>query len=189
MRAPNPVAITELLNAAHQGDQAAFSRLVEVIYAELHQRAHCLMKDERPGHMLQTTALVNEALLRLCGGDLTKLANRSMLYSACARAMRQLLVEHARARDAIKRGGRMARAPLDEVLDDLAKIQIDVIALHEAIERLEQVDPRQRAFIDLTFFGGRSKAEIAEMYGLSTESVRLILEKAKCCLRELLKPE
>src|SRR5262249_26455527 len=128
--------LTALLDAVRDGREGATDRLVAAIYAELRRIAGGLMRHERPGHTLQPTALVHEALLRPPEGDaLAEIPDRRHLFAA-ARAMRQVLVDHARRRRARRRGGALARRPLDEVLDSFEAGQLDLLALDEALDRL-----------------------------------------------------
>src|SRR3954452_18887594 len=147
--------LTAILGEVRDGREDAKERLVRTIYAELRRRAGGLMRRERPGHTLQPSALVHEALLRLLGGDaLADLPDRRPLFAAASRAMRQVLVDHARRRRTAKREGARARVSLDEALACLAEQHLDVVALHEALDRLAREHPRQSEVVDLRFFGG-----------------------------------
>ena len=164
--------LTAILSEVRAGSAAAQDRLVRAIYAELRRTASGLMRGERPGHTLQTTALVHEALLRLLDGDaLADVPNRRYLFAAAAQAMRQVLVEHARRRNARKRDGNRVRVPLDQVLAGFDEQGLDVIALHEALERLTQEHPRPAQVVDLRFFGGLSVPEIAETFAVSDTTI------------------
>ena len=163
--------LTAILNEARSGGADARERLVRAIYAELRRTAGGLMRRERPGHTLQTTALVHEALLRLLDGDtLADVPNRRYLFAA-AQAMRQVLVEHARRRQARKRHGNRVRIPLDQVLAGFDEQGLDVIALHEALERLAQDHPRPAQVVTLRFFGGLSVPEVAEVFEVSDTTI------------------
>jgi RNA polymerase sigma factor (TIGR02999 family) len=165
-------SLTAILNEVRAGDPDARDRLVRAIYAELRRTAGALMRRERPDHTLQTTALVHEALLRLLDGDtLADAPNRRYLFAAAAQAMRQVLVDHARRRHARKREGNRARVPLDQVLAGLDEQGLDVIALHEALERLAQEHPRPAQVVTLRFFGGLSVPEVAETLGVSDTTI------------------
>ena len=164
--------LTAILGEARSGVPDARERLVRAIYAELRRTAGGLMRRERPGHTLQTTALVHEALLRLLDGDtLADVPNRRYLFAAAAQAMRQVLVDHARRRNARKRPGNRVRVPLDQVLAGFDEQGLDVIALHEALERLAQEHPRPAQVVDLRFFGGLSSPEVAEALAVSVTIV------------------
>ena len=164
--------LTAILNEARSGDADARDRLVRAIYAELRRTAGGLMRRERPGHTLQTTALVHEALLRLLDGDtLADVPTRRYLFAAAAQAMRQVLVDHARRRHARKREGNRVRVPLDQVLAGFDQQGLDVIALHEALEALARAHPRQAQVVDLRFFGGLTVPEVAAMLDVSDTTV------------------
>ena len=164
--------LTAILSEARSGGTEARERLVRAIYAELRRTAGGLMRRERPGHTLQTTALVHEALLRLLDGDtLADIPNRRYLFAAAAQAMRQVLVDHARRRHARKRDGNRVRVPLNQVLAGFDAQGLDVIALHEALERLAQEYPRPAQVVDLRFFGGLSVPEVAEVFEVSDTTI------------------
>jgi RNA polymerase sigma factor (TIGR02999 family) len=164
--------LTAILNEARSGDAGARERLVRAIYAELRRTAGGLMRHERPGHTLQASDLVNEALLRLLDGDaLADVPNRRYLFGAASEAMRQVLVDHARRRRALKRGGNRVRVPLDQVLAGFDEQGLDVIALHEALERLAHDHPRPAQVVTLRFFGGFSVPEVAENLEVSDTTI------------------
>ena len=164
--------LTAILNEARSGGADARERLVRAIYAELRRTAGGRMRRERPGHTLQPSALVHEALLRFLDGDtLADVPNRRHLIAAAAQAMRQVLVEHARHRKARKREGNRVRVPLDQVLAGFEEQGLDVIALHEALERLAQEYPRPAQVVDLRFFGGWSVPEVAEVLAVSDTTI------------------
>ncbi len=164
--------LTAILNEVRAGVPDARERLVRAIYAELRRTAGGLMRRERPGHTLQPSALVHEALLRLLDGDtLADVPNRRYLFAAAAQAMRQVLVDHARRRRARKRDGNRVRVPLDQVLAGFDERGLDVIALHEALERLAQDHPRPAQDVDLRFFSGLSIPEVAEALAVSDTTI------------------
>jgi RNA polymerase sigma factor (TIGR02999 family) len=164
--------LTALLGEVRAGDDDAKERLVRAIYAELRRIAGGLMHHERPGHTLQPSALVHEALVRLLDGDvLADVPNRRYLFAAAAQAMRQVLVDHARRRRAAKREGRLARVPLDAALVALEEQGLDVLALHEALDHLAHAHPRQAQVVTLRFFGGLSVPEVAEALAVSDTTV------------------
>ena len=167
--------LTALLHAWSLGDGAALERLTPIVYSELHRLAHLQMVGERPGHVLQPSALVNEAFIRLMGGRGGKWANRRQFFAAAARLMRQVLVDFARAEEAGKRGGRDARAKVFE-MDELSTPQPfvsleDMIAIDEALTRLEALDRTQAQVVELRFFGGLENGEIAGVLGISERTV------------------
>jgi RNA polymerase sigma factor (TIGR02999 family) len=164
--------LTALLGEVRAGDEDAKDRLVRAIYAELRRLACGLMHHERPGHTLQPSALVHEALMRLLDGEvLAEVPNRRYLFAAAAQAMRQVLVDHARRRRAAKREGSRARVPLDGALVALEEQGLDVLALHEALDRLAQAHPRPAQVVTLRFFGGLSVPEVAESLAVSVTTV------------------
>jgi RNA polymerase sigma factor (TIGR02999 family) len=177
--------ITRLLARAGDGDLAAKERLLEAAYGELHALASQLMRRERPGHTLQPTALVHEAVLRLDGsGDLGRARHRSYFFAAMAQAMQRILVEHARRRRALRRGGDRRRMPLDEAVDVIEHAHgIDVIDLDGAIELLENMSARQSAVVRLKFFVGLGMREIAEQLEVSTTTVEKDWRVARAWLR------
>jgi RNA polymerase sigma factor (TIGR02999 family) len=176
--------LTAILNEARAGDTEARERLVRAIYAELRRTAGGLMRRERPGQTLQTTALVHEALLRLLDGDaLADVPNRRYHFAAAAQAMRQVLVDHARCRRARKRGRDRVRVPLDRVLAGFDEQGLDVIDLHEALERLAQEHPRPAQVVDLRYFGGLSVPEVAEILAVSDTTIESDWRLARAWLR------
>jgi RNA polymerase sigma factor (TIGR02999 family) len=182
---PNDPLI-HLVRAARAGEEGVQDRLVRALYGELRRVAGGRMRRERPGHTLQPSALVHEALLRLLRGDaLTDPADRSHLLAAAARAMRQVLIDHARRRRA-RPEGRLARVPLDEAIAYFEDQQLDVVALHEALDRLACEHPRPARVVDLRFFGGLSIAEAAEALGVSDTTVEADWRFARAWLRDQL---
>src|SRR5262245_29534452 len=164
--------LTAILSEVRAGDADAQDRLVRAVYAELRRIARGLMHHERPGHTLQPSALVHEALMRLLDGDvLADVPNRRYLFAAAAQAMRQVLVDHARRRGAAKREAGRARVPLDEALIAIEEQGLDVIALHEALDRLAREHPRPAQVVTLRFFGGLSVPEVAEALAVSGTTV------------------
>src|SRR5262249_46718656 len=176
--------LTAILNEARAGREDAKERPVRAIYAELRCTAGGLMRRERPGHTLQPSSLVHEALLRLLdGAPLADGPNRRSLFAAAAQAMRQVLVDHARRRRARKRDGNRIRVPLDRVLAGFDEQGLDVIALHEALERLAQDHPRPAQVVDLRFFGGLSVPEVAEALAVSDTTIESRSRVARGLLR------
>jgi RNA polymerase sigma factor (TIGR02999 family) len=179
-----PVDLTALIEQARSGDAEARERLTRAVYGELRRMADVLMRRERPGHTLQPSALVNEALIRLFDGEvLARARDRRYLFAAAASAMRQVLVDHARARDAAKRTGRRERVPLDQVLDYFEERKLDVISLHEALDRLMALDERQGLVVALRFFLGLSVPEVADALEVSTGTVERDWRVARAWLR------
>ena len=161
--------ITRWLNDWVEGDESAFERMAPVVYEELRQVARRLFSRERGGLTLQPTALVHEAYGRLIGLDI-EVANREHFYALAARTMRRLLINHARARNAAKRGGQDSPITLKE--DQIAENQaIDVLALDEALTRLSEHDARKAEILELSYFGGLTHPAIARLLGISEATV------------------
>jgi RNA polymerase sigma factor (TIGR02999 family) len=178
------VELTALLVEARAGDVAAKERLTRAVYGELRRMADALMRRERPDHTLQPSALVHEALIRLFDSDaLDQAQDRRYLFAAAAQAMRQVLVDHARRRDADKRGGRRERVPLDGVLQYFEERRLDVIALHEALDQLMVLHERQGLVVALRFFTGLSVPEVADVLGVSAGTVEGDWRIARAWLR------
>jgi RNA polymerase sigma factor (TIGR02999 family) len=168
----NPRIITRLLDEASTGSQKAIRELLPLVYRELHVLASKRMASERPEHTLQATALVHEAYLRLVGAQQITWKGKGHFCLAAAEAMRRILIEHARKRGRIKRGGDYKRVSLDiEILARKAQPD-EIAALDDAIRRLEQKDPRMGKIVQLRFFVGLSVAETAAALGLSDRTVR-----------------
>jgi RNA polymerase sigma-70 factor (ECF subfamily) len=177
--------VTRLLRQLRAGDPDAAGKLVAAVYGELRQIAGRAVRRERPGHTLQPTALVNEAFLKLAGSAGAEWRDRAHFFGVAARLMREILVDYARKRGALKRGGG-ARVTLDDSLliheDRLA----DVIAIDEIVKRLEALDPRQGQIVELRFFGGLSVEDVAEVMGISTPTVKREWQSAKAWLHNQL---
>jgi RNA polymerase sigma factor (TIGR02999 family) len=187
MEAEKQGDLTAVLGEIRAGVPGAQDRLIRAIYGELRRTAGGLMRRDRPGHTLQPSALVHEALLRLLDGDaLTDVPNRRYLFAAAAQAMRQVLVDHARRRNTQKRGGNRVRFPLDQVLAGFDDQGLDVIALQEALDRLAQDHPRQAQVVDLRFFGGLTVREVAETLAVSEGTVENDWRFARAWLRRQL---
>jgi RNA polymerase sigma factor (TIGR02999 family) len=169
-----------------EGDQAAFERLVPLVYAELRRVAHRRMRDERPDHVLQTTALINEAYLRLIDINRVRWQNRAHFYAVAARVMRRILVDAARERDARKRGGEISHVAFDEALMPAPERDTDLMALDAALGALARADSRRSRVVELRYFGGLSVEETAEVLGVCVETVARDWRLAKLwLLREL----
>ncbi len=169
---PSAPQTTLLLRRMDEGDPQAAERLLGLLYGELHEVARGFMGGERAEHTLQPTALVHEAWLRLAGGEHPSFADRAHFVAVAARAMRRILIDHARKRGAQKRGGKGTREALDEAL--LAYEQrgeADLLALHEALEELEGLDPQLVRIVEQRFFAGATNAEVARALGVSERTV------------------
>jgi RNA polymerase sigma factor (TIGR02999 family) len=186
MTTPSPGGATELLRAWSRGDDGALERLTPLVEAELRRLARGYMRRERRGHTLQTTALVNEAFLRLTDARSVGWQDRAHFLGIAARLMRRVLVDYARARGYRKRGGEACRVTLDEGLVASPERQLDVVALDRALEALAAVDARKSRVIELRFFGGLSVEETATVLHVSSDTVKRDWRLAKLwLLREL----
>ena len=172
MSGSSPGEVTRLLLAWTDGDQAALERLTPLVYAELRRLARRYMGRERRGHTLQTSALVNEAYLRLVGAQGVQWRNRAHFFAVSAQAMRRILVDFARARRNLKRGRGRPPVSLEDVALVAPERQADLLALDEALSRLASLSPRQGRVVELRYFGGLSEEEIAGVLGLSPRTVR-----------------
>jgi len=168
---PSFEPVSELLSKWEGGDREAFDALVQRIYRELRRQAHRYLRDERAGHTLQTTALVHEAYLRLHDKGPTHFENRAHFFAISAQLMRQILVDHARARKAAKRDGG-ARLALEDVAPLLPSEGVDLIELDEALKSLARLDAQQSLIVDLRFFGGLSIEETSQVLGISPATVK-----------------
>jgi len=178
-----PKAITQLLEAWRKGDEAARDELMTVVYQELHRLAHHYMKHELPGHTLQTSALVNEAYMRLIDQNNVQWQNRAHFYGIAAQMMRRILVDYARSRQYAKRGGGIRDLPLEEALIMSQERNEEVIALDETLERLAEFDPRKSKIVEFRFFAGLSIEETAEVLAVSPGTVMRDWTLAKAWLR------
>jgi RNA polymerase sigma-70 factor, ECF subfamily len=183
---PSPGAVTELLREWGDGNDGALEQLTPLVEAELRRLARGYMGRERRDHTLQTTALVNEAFLRLTDARHVRWQDRAHFLGISARLMRRVLVDHARTRGYRKRGGGAQRVTLSEGLVTSPEPALDVIALDRALEALEAVDVRKTRVIELRFFGGLSVEETAEVLHVSADTVKRDWRLAKLwLLREL----
>ena len=162
--------VTGLLRAWSAGDARALDALIPLLQRELHQIARRYMADQRPGHTLQSTALLNEAYLRLVDARRADWNDRSHFLAACSLIMRRVLVDHARARKAAKRGGG-ADLPLEEAWVSSPEPNVDLVALDEALDNLAKHDPRKAKIVELRFFGGLRVEETAAALAVSEETV------------------
>jgi RNA polymerase sigma-70 factor, ECF subfamily len=164
--------LTMILGRARAGDERARGELIALIYDELRRVASSLMRRERAGHTLSPTEVVHEAVIRLLGEAVfDRAADRSFLFASAARAMREVLIDHARRRAADRRGGGRRRVPLDSVVDYFEGQGLDVVAVHEALDRLAALDGRQAQVITLRYFGGMTVADVAAALGVSVATV------------------
>lgn len=182
----SPQEVTQLLVDWRGGDQAALDKLMLLVYDELHALARRYMKQERGDHTLQTTALVNEAYLKLVGGQSPDWQNRAHFFAVAAQVMRHLLIDHARSKRYARRGGSTVRITLDENVAASPGESVDLLALNEALDRLDAIDERKRRIVELRYFSGLSVEETAEVLGLSVITIKREWLKAKAWLyREL----
>jgi RNA polymerase sigma factor (TIGR02999 family) len=186
MTQPSTHEVSELLVAWGEGDESAFDRLMPIVYDELHRLAHHYMSGERAGHTLQTTALVNEAYLRLVNWRDVRWQNRAHFFGVSAQMMRRILVDFARDKNYLKRGGDRLQVSLGEAAAFANARSADLVALDEALSALAEVDPRKARVVEMRFFGGLSVKEVAEVLKVSEETVIRDWRLAKVwLLREL----
>jgi RNA polymerase sigma-70 factor, ECF subfamily len=182
--------ITRLLQAWGGGDRAALDRLTPLVYQELRRMARHYMRAERPGQTLQTTALVNEAYLRLVDMTQVNWHDRVHFFAVSAQMMRRILVDAARARASSKRGGNLPRVNLDDIPEVSSGRDRELVAIDDALKALEEMDPRKARVIELRFFGGLSVEETGEVLKVSPQTVLRDWKLAKAWLtRELSRAE
>ena len=186
---PSAHEITRLLQAWSEGEQSALDRLIPLVYQELHRLAHRYMARERSGHTLQTTALLNEAYLRLVDSAKPNWQSRTHFFAVSAQVMRRILVDWARSRQALKRGGQERPLELEEALVVGDAPRTDLVGLDGALKALAALDPRKSAVVELRFFGGLSVEETAEVLKVSSETVLRDWKFAKSWLRRELSKE
>jgi len=189
MKPPVPGEVTRILRRVAAGQRELLTELMPAVYSELHRLARQHLRGEREGHTLQTTALVNEAFLRLARQDPARWSDRRCFYRAASAAMRYILVNHARDRRRLKRGGGALRVPLEDALAVYEERALDLIALDESLARLEKIDPRAAEIIELRFFGGLTLKETAELLGVSERTVEADWSLARAWLRHELSRE
>ncbi len=178
--------VTQLLQAWSEGDQGALDKLIPLVYWELHRLAQRYMAQERRGHTLQTTALVNEAYLRLVDAGRVNFQNRAHFFAVSAQLMRRILVGFARRHGSLKRGGEVQRVSLEESLVVHGERGADLVALDDALQALAAIDARRSRVVELRFFGGLSVEETAEALKVSPETVMHDWKLAKAwLLREM----
>jgi RNA polymerase sigma-70 factor, ECF subfamily len=168
----SPHRVTQLLQQWSHGDDSALAELTPLVYEELRRLAHRSMEGERSDHTLQTTALVNEAYLRLADQTNPNWQSRAHFFAVAARAMRRILVNYAKSNRAQKRGGGAARIELDEAAILSPEQSKEIVDLHEALERLATLNSRKARVVELKYFGGLNHDEIAEVMKISTVTVR-----------------
>lgn len=181
--------ITGMLAAASGGDSEAAQRLVGLVYDELRKRAEALMKRESPGNTVQATMLVHDAYLKLINQDRASWNDRNHFFAVAAQTMRRLLVDHARGRQRDKRGGGQVKVSLEEGLGLSAGADADVLAVDEALGRLEALDPQQAKIVELRFFGGLTVDEVAQQLGMSKRAVEAEWTMVAAWLRRELRTE
>lgn len=182
MPSPSPQQITQLLVDWREGDEVALTQLTPLVYEDLRRLAHHYMSGQRADHTLQTTALVNEAYLRLADQTNPSWQNRAHFVAVAARAMRQILINYAKSYRSQKRGGRAQKVELDEAALVTPEQSQEIIDLHEALERLAALDARKAEVVELKYFGGLNYDEIAEVLKISAITVRRDWEFAKAWL-------
>ena len=179
--------MTGLLVAWKNGSSEALDDLVPIVYSELRKLARQQLRGERPDHSLQPTTLTHEAFLRLFGTRQVGWQNRAHFFAVASQLMRRILVEHARKRQTVKRGALPTRVTLAEADTSVEPLDVDVVALHEALTELEEVDSRQSRVVELRYFGGLNMQETAEVLNVSEATVKRDWRVAKLWLRRALK--
>ncbi len=182
MATPAPHEVTQLLVAWSNGDRGALEKLMPLVYDELRRLARRYMNREPAGHTLQTTALVNEAYLRLIEQKEVKWQNRAHFFAISAQLMRRILVSMARARQADKRGGEARQVSLDEAMVFSEERAAELVALDDAMNELAALDPRRSRVVELRYFGGLSVEETAEVLQVSPDTVMREWKRAKAWL-------
>jgi RNA polymerase sigma-70 factor, ECF subfamily len=187
MPKPNPHVVTQLLLAWSEGDKGAMDKLMPLVYGELRRLAKQHMRRERAGHTLQTTELIHEAYLRLIDASQARLENRRHFFAVASRLMRQALVDLARERGSLKRGGAVEHVSLDEALMVSEQRDDGLLELDEALLALAEFDERKSQVVEMRFFGGLSVEETAEALGVSVETVHRDWRLARSWLLRLLR--
>lgn len=186
MQAQSSKEITRLLVAWSEGDESALDQLAPLLHAELHRLAHHYMSRERPGHLLQTSALINEAYIRLIDWKNVRWQNRAHFFGVAAQLMRRILVDFARDGQYVKRGGGTLLVSLSDAASFVVQRGEDFVALDEALTALAEIDPRKVRVVEMRFFAGLSVEEVAELLNVSKETVMRDWRLAKVwLLREL----
>ncbi len=178
--------VTDLLVRWRSGDGDALQALMPLVYDEMRRLAHRYLRHERPGHTLQSTALVHEAFVRLTGNALPHWEDRAHFFGIAAHLMRQILVEYARSRNAGKRGGALIKLAIDGIEERSPKPDLDIVALDDALKDLARIDPQQSRVVELRFFTGLSIEDTAQAMGISESTVKRDWNTARVWLyREL----
>src|SRR5690242_7819028 len=186
MDKPGAHELTQLLEAWSDGEEQALEKLAPLVHAELYRLAKRYMSRERPGHLLQTSALINEAYIRLIDWKNVRWQNRAHFFGVAAQLMRRILVDFARDRQYVKRGGGMLLVSLSDAASFVVQRGEDFVALDEALTALAQIDPRKVRVVEMRFFAGLSIEEVAELLNVSKETVMRDWRLAKVwLLREL----
>lgn len=189
MHTPQSNQVTQLLMDWSRGDRAALDQLMPLVYQELRKLASSYLKSERPQHTLQPTALIHEAYLRMIGQDMPEWQSRAHFFGVAARLMRQILVEHARTRHALKRGGDQQRIPLDDAPQVFAPDDAtQLLALNDALTKLAAFDERKSRILEMRAFGGMGVEETALALGLSDTTVKREMRLAQAWIRRELGP-
>lgn len=186
MPTPSPQEVTQLLADWGKGDRSALDKLLPLVHSELRRIAQRQMSQERPGHTLQATALVNEAYLKLAGQQGFDWQNRAHFFAVCAQVMRHILIDHARAHARDKRGGGAVKVSLNDALVVAEDQAGHFIALDEALRVLERLDPQKGKIVELRYFGGLSVEEAAEVMNISPRTVRREWQRAKAWLYRMM---
>lgn len=186
MPTPSPQEVTQLLADWGKGDRSALDKLFPLVHSELRRIAQRQMSQERPGHTLQATALVNEAYLKLSGQQGFDWQNRAHFFAVCAQVMRHILIDHARAHARDKRGGGAVKVSLNDALVVVEDQNAHFIALDEALRVLERLDPQKGKIVELRYFGGLSVEEAAEVMNISPRTVRREWQRAKAWLYRMM---
>jgi RNA polymerase sigma factor (TIGR02999 family) len=188
MATSSPNHITQLLVDWSNGDQSALDELMPLVYAELRRIAGRYMRHENPGHTLQTSALINEAYLRLVDQRGVHWQNRAHFYGVAARLMRRILVDHARSRTRVKRGGGARPVDLGQVAI-VSEQAAQVVALDDALRSLADMDPRKSQIVEMRFFGGLTTEEVAEVLKVTPRTVEREWRKAKAWLHQAIRED
>ena len=186
---PASQEVTQLLVAWSNGDHEALDKLLPLVNAELRQLARRYMRRENPGHTLQTSALVNEAFLRLIDQKRVRWQNRAHFLGIAAQLMRRILIDHARKHHYAKRGGGAVKVSLDEAAAATTSRAAELLAVDEALEKLTAMDARKGRIVELRFFGGLNLEETAEVMGISSPTVQREWRAAKAWLHRMLTDE
>ncbi|HET6973863.1 MAG TPA: sigma-70 family RNA polymerase sigma factor [Pyrinomonadaceae bacterium] len=182
----SPQEVTQLLADWGKGDRSALDRLFPLVHSELRRIAQRQMNQERAGHTLQATALVNEAYLKLVGQQASPWQNRAHFFAVCAQVMRHILIDHARAHRRDKRGGGAIQVSLNDVAILAEDQSSTVLALDEALRQLETLDPQKGKIVELRYFGGLSIEETAEVLNISPRTVRREWQRSKVWLYRMI---